>query len=91
LGWHQIRNHRLECGGWDSNGGPEGGVPPSRGDRGKAKARGGRPPSGSAGEVWSATSNAHPLCQPLPALVKRGSSCTGFSSGDEPKRAAVSP
>ncbi len=37
--------------GWDSNGGFEGGIPLSWGDRSEAEARGGRAPSGSAGAL----------------------------------------
>ena len=57
-----ISVHCRLC-GWDSNGGSEGGVPPSRGDGATRRREGAWPPSGSP-EVFSwATSNSHPLRQ----------------------------
>ncbi len=68
---HNVKSQKTESGatipangyrtGWDSNGGSEGGAPPSRGDRSTAKARGGLAPSGSPAVILWATSNSHPL------------------------------
>ncbi len=47
------------------------GVCPLHGVTGaKRRRKGAWPPSGSAGEAWSAISNAHPLRQPSPAFAR---------------------